>query len=207
MYLHYIQVKLLIRHPMISALVLGSVCAGIGFAVIGCGDTNAERRRISQHTKDLAAEVKANPNSNGGQAAMKELIDILNGNWTFARVQACDVLDDLGPLAAPAVPDLIRAATSREPVVEQDAVRGLRSIGPKAAAAVDILINIIKSGISMPKGHGGLRALYAAEALGNIGEPALKAIPVLEQSSKSDDKFFAEESQKALDKLKPLAAK
>lgn len=165
----------------------------------GCGESRDDRRRISQHTKDLAAVIKADPQSENGQAAMKELIGILNGDWSFAQSQACCVLDDLGPLAAPAVPDLMRAATTGDGYVKQDAIRGLRSIGPKAASAVELLIGVINADLS--EGRASLRVFYAVEALGNIGEAAQKSIPALERAAGSGDKYLADEAKKALEKL------
>lgn len=172
--------------------------------VVGCGDTSADRRQISRHTKNLAAKVKAAPDSPDGNAAMMELIEILNGDWSFARCQACYVLDELGPLAAPAVSHLIRAAQSGDGFVEQDAIRGLRSIGPAAAPAVDLLIGIVDSATSSPAMGAALRELYAVQALGNIGEPALKAIPSLDRASHLKNELVAKEAQKSLDKLKRI---
>jgi hypothetical protein len=195
------------RRRMFSGVFLCSVClvAATIFVTGGCGDTNDDRRQISQHTKDLAAKVKAAPESSEGKAAMKELIDILNGNWSFARCQVCYVFDELGPLAAPAVPDLMRAAQSADGFVEQDAIRGLRSIGPAAAPAVDLLIGIVASATSSPAKTAGLRELYAVQALGNIGEPALKATPILEAAKQLTNELVVKEAQKSLDKLKRVA--
>lgn len=195
------------RRMFVSVLLCG-VCliVAIIWTVGGCGETNDDRRQISQHTKDLAAKVKAAPDSAEGKAAMKELIKILNGDWSFARSQACYAIDELalGPLATPAVPDLMRASKCGDPFVEQAAVRALASLGPAASPAVDLLIERIED--ALPRNdYSVLPTLDAAKALGNIGEPALKAVPVLERASKSSDKFLAEEAQKSLDKLKRLA--
>lgn len=194
-----------VRSKSGGVLLLGACLAVMSvFPLSGCGDTKADRRRISQHTKDLAAKVKAAPDSTESKAAMKGLIEILNGNWSFARCQACYVLDELGPLAAPAVPALLRAAQSDDRFVRQDAIRGLRSIGPEAAPAVDLLFGIVNSAISSPSEMKGLRELYAVQALGNIGEPALKALPTLERATQLKPERVAEEAQKSLDKLRKV---
>src|SRR5262245_44970879 len=97
---------------MIAKQFLWCICVNVPIilATIGCGDSSNDRRTISQHTKNLAAKVKSAPDSAEGKAAMKELIEILNGRWSFAQSQACYVLDELGPLAAPSLPDLLRVA-------------------------------------------------------------------------------------------------
>jgi HEAT repeat protein len=191
---------------MIAGLLLGCVCviAAAIFFTGGCGDTRENRQQISQHTKDLAAKVKAAPDSVEGKAAMTELIKILNGNWGFARSQVCYAIRDveLGSLAVPAVPDLMRAASGDDRFVEEAAVRALGSIGPAAAPAVDLLMDKVEMGISGKSTKGVV--WYAARALGDIGEPAIKAIPLLERASRVKFDFLAEDATKSLENLQRL---
>ena len=88
---------------MNSNLFFNLVClvAAVILAISGC-DSADNRRKISQQAENLADKVKADPDSNEGKAAMKELIDILNGYWSFAQCKAADALGELGPLARPA---------------------------------------------------------------------------------------------------------
>jgi hypothetical protein len=176
--------------------------SGILTIAAGCGETLADRREISRHTKELGAVIKAEQESEAGKEAMAELVEILHGDWSFAGVQACNVLSDLGPLAAPAVSDLIRTANCGDPFVEQDAIGALASIGPAAAPALELLVGIVERATTLS--HGGLRSLYAVEALGNLGEPALSTIPLLQRASKSDNDLLAKEASRSLEELQQL---
>jgi HEAT repeat protein len=188
-------------HAITIFLIFISLCS----VVSGCGETNDDRRQISKHIDDLAAKVKSNPSSKESQIAFDELVKIVNGNWSFARSRACWALGELGSRGARAVPDLMRAAESADPYVEEAAVRALGSVGPSSAPAVELLMKKVEIGASGRSTRGVI--LYAARALGDIGKPATKAIPVLERARQSNDEFLAEESQKALDKLTKLVEK
>lgn len=188
---------------MLNELFLGCTCllTATAFTFSGCGETNKDRRQISQRTKDLAAVVKADAKSVEAQAAMKELIDILNSNWTFARCQACYAFKSLGPLSAPALQDLIDSANSGDEFVEDAAIGALRAMGPGASSAVDVFIAKIEFALSH-RTYSTFSTLDAARALGDIGKPGLKAIPVLERASQHNDKFLAKEARKSLEKLR-----
>ena len=86
------------------------------------------------------------------------------------RVAACQ-LGDLGPAAAPAVPDLIQAL-SDEREVRGCAASALSKIGPAAAPAVPELTKMLN-------GDWVGNRVSAAEALGNIGPDASSAVPTL----------------------------
>ncbi len=165
-------------------------------------DTADSRRQVTAYIRNLGAQVKASPNAPAGKAAMDKLLEILKtDNSSFARCQVCYTLDSLGSLSAPAVPTLMEVAQSDDGFVRQDAIRGLRNIGPPAAKAVDLLIEIVDSANSR-KETSLLRILYAIEGLGNIGEAAFKAIPALEVTSSLSDEMIAERAKEALNKLK-----
>ena len=107
---------------------------------------------------------------------------------------ACGVLGDLGPLAAPAVPDLIKALNCEDPFVEREAPLALAAIGPAAAPAVPALIAKLKY-------DDDDAACFSADALGEIGEPALVAIPALEIAAQSKWELMADSANAAIEKL------
>jgi HEAT repeat protein len=170
--------------------------------VSGCHNSIEDRKAIARHTQELRDIVKRDPNSEEGKEAFVELVNILNGKWSFARVHACGAFVDLGALATAAVPDLLRAATCGDGFVEQEAVHALASIGDGSAPTVDLLISIVKTA-EMSISTVGLKEYYAAEGLGNIGEPARKAIPVLERVLQSKDDALVRAAAQSLDKLNP----
>jgi HEAT repeat protein len=167
---------------------------------VGC-DTADNRRQVTQHTKTLANQVKAGADSEERKAAMKDLIETLNGNWVFAQCQAAEALGSLGPLAKPALPELMKAANSKNGFVSNAAVRALSTLGPTATPAVDLLIGKVEYATTHAD-FSVLGTLDAVKGLGNIGEPAAKAVPILERATKLNDELVAQEAQKALDKLK-----
>jgi HEAT repeat protein len=167
--------------------------------VSGCGETNHDRVEISRHTKELGKTVIANPGSKEGDAALSELISILNGEWSFASSQACHVLGDLGLSAAPAVPDLIRAANGKDSFVSANAVRALAELGPTAGPALELLTEIVE--LAVKNDHADSRSLNAVDALGNIGQPALNTAPLLERGCRSDNWSLAYNCKEALEKL------
>jgi HEAT repeat protein len=184
---------------VVTALILGMLeLATVG----GCRESNAERKTISLHTKELAKIVADDPNSGKGQTALVELIGILNSKWRFARCQACYAMGEIGQLASPALPDLMRAADCGDGFVQEAAVYTLSKIGPSAAPAIDLLEKKLR--LAMATSSNGLETWHAADALGNIGYSAVKAIPVLEEALQSNDATLVEHVAKSLQTLKQL---
>jgi hypothetical protein len=157
---------------------------------------------MSRHIKDLETAVRADPGSDHSQSALNELIEILNGDWRFARCKAADALGRLGPLAEEAVPDLMRAATSGDMFVEGAAFDALASMGPAAEPAVDLMIERVEFGLAHYDGETGSDVWAAAEGLGNVGTKGLKSIPVLERASVHADPILAERAKRSLQRLK-----
>ncbi len=189
---------------------LGLICivVSVGATVFAGGcDTADSRQEVSRHVKALVAKIKARPNSDEGKTALKELLEILNGKWRFARYQVCYAIrdGDLGALATDAIPDLIRAAHDEDPFVEEAAIQALGSLGPVAAPAVKVLIGKVEIGVTGKS--KGSAPWYAARALGDIGEPAVAAIPILRQASEARVEFLPEEAKKALLKLEQFENK
>ena len=184
------------RHQQWAATA-GAFC--LLTVVSGCGETNQDRVEISRHTKELGKTVIANPGSKQGDAALSELISILNGNWRFASCKACDALGDLGPSGAPAVPDLIRAAKRQEPFVSAAAVGALAQLGPTAVPALELLTEIVE--VAVDNDYSDSRSLFAVDALGNIGRPALNTAPLLERGCKPNDSSIAYHCKQSLEKL------
>lgn len=177
------------------------LCLIIVFLTTGCGESVSDRKAIAEHLERMMITVKSEPTSEQGRAALSELIDILNGDWSFARTYACNMFVELGPLAGPAVPDLMRAAMCGDGFVEQEAVHALASVGPAAAPAVELFIEIIQS---IPDGYDpGLKSKYAFEGVSTIGESGRKAIPVLEDVLRSSSEKQVRLAREALKTLNP----
>ena len=90
-------------------------------------------------------------------------------------------LADLGPAAAPAVPDLIPMIGHENEQVRRAAFKAVQGIGPAAAPAVDALVREFER-------QGGHNE-YIARAIGAIGPQAAAAVPALEKAR--DDKYWS----------------
>ena len=180
------------RFPICVALA--ALLVVVGLSACRKKGTATERRAVAAHLRDLADTYRKDPKN---KKPLNDIIDVLHGNWSFAATYACGVLRDLGPLAAPAVPDLIKALNCGDPVVEREAPLALAAIGPAAAPAVPVLIAKLKYDYRDS-------AWFCADALGEIGEPALVAIPALEIAAQSKWELMADSAIAALEKLRKL---
>jgi HEAT repeat protein len=178
------------------------VLAIFAIAIVGCGRTIEDRKYISSYTDQLAATIKAMPNSDDAKSALGELIDLVNSDWRFVRCQACCALGEVGNAAVPALPDLMRAAVCGDGFVEEAAVWALAQLGPNAAPAVDLSIKKVENAVE--NSSEGIETWHAAEALGNIGEAARKSVPTLERALNSNDETLRRKARESLKELTGL---
>jgi len=87
----------------------------------------------------LAARTFWGMGVRAGGSAVTPLAEALGDADVTVRVNAAMALDNMGPLAAPAVPALIKALRDPDAKVRPWAARALGSIGPAAEAAVPAL--------------------------------------------------------------------
>jgi len=159
--------------------------------------TQGDRDRVVAYLRALKADVELHPEKS---QSLDKIRAILNGRWGFDRMYACGVLGELGPKARPAIPDLIAALNCGDGVVERESARAIGEIALGDPRPVEALIREVK----LARGDV---SWFSAEALGNIGEPALSAIPVLEKAALSTDDNMVYSAQEALKKLRELQAK
>lgn len=101
------------------------------------------------------------------------------------RVAAAEALWILGPSAAAAIPDLIKAARDDWTPLRLSACVTLGQIGPRAEIAVPTLVDILLFD------EAGEVQEAAADALGNIGSPALPALAHLIQDREKRVRLLA----------------
>lgn len=176
---------------------LWTLCMSVTLS--GCGETMQDRAKISRHIEEIRGVAIENSGAKEGEKALRELIAILKGDNNFASCQACDALGELGPAAAPAVPDLIREAKSLRPFVSQDAVGAMAKLGPTAAPALDFLKETVE--LAVKHDSYDLRSLYAVDFLGNVGPKAANARLLLERGCRSSSYLLSERCKRALEKL------
>lgn len=115
------------------------------------------------------------------------------------RGVAIEILSELGPLAEPALPELIGDLSDADPEIRSDAAFAIGSIGPDAADAVPALTKLLDDHPKHPPesgedGAGGKRAVpgfIAAYALGKIGAAAKPAVERLHGLVDGEDPFMA----------------
>jgi hypothetical protein len=133
-------------------------------------ETAGSRKDICRFLDDRAVRIKID---HGDARSLIEIIDVLNGNWSFARTHAAVTLGDLGDKAKPAIPDLIRALDCGDHFVEREAAIALGKVSRGMPDAVDALSKKLSSDWDV--------SIFSAEALGEIGAPAVVALPLLRE--------------------------
>ena len=163
--------------------------------VAGCGDSRSRRISAAAELRRFANEFRAN---SADLTPLNAIINVLeHGEHTFDRVYACGELQRLGSIATPAVPALVRAMDCGDPYLERESPRAIGAIGEGARDAVPALIENLRK----EKDDAGW---FSAEALGDIGLPAVVAIPELEAAAASNDPMLAESARLALVRLKSI---
>jgi HEAT repeat protein len=100
------------------------------------------------------------------------------------RGRVLEILAALGPVAKPAVDDMIKSLADADPAVRGDAAAAIAAIGPDAAAAVPILVKMLAD-------EGAPLERYpAAYALGRIGPAAKPAVEQLRALATSSDEVL-----------------
>ena len=169
--------------------------AFVGLLLSGCGDSISRRKSAAEDLRQRAAEFRSNTED---LAPLHSIIDVLeNAKYSFDRTYACGVLRELGPLAEPAVPALINALDCGDLYVEREAPRSLGAMRGKARDAVPALIKNLRK-TNRDAGW------FSAVALGDIGAPALIAIPDLEIAAECDSDLMVESANKALSQLREI---
>ena len=143
---------------------------------------------------------------------------ILRKKGRADRAYAAAALEDIGPAAGDAVPELIQALNDADPDIAASAGRTLRNLGaasaPSLAAALGTGDPVLRAGISQvlvsqgqaavpalvknfEKGKREL-ALWSAGILGQMGPAAESAVPVLARAAASSDAAVAGQASIAL---------
>ncbi len=159
-------------------------------------ETLGDREAVFNRLHALAHRVEQDP---ADARPLDEIRAILKGRWSFARTTAASVLGELGPLARPAIPDLINALNGEDIFVKGEAAVALGHLAVGDARPVRSLTEHLE----VDGADSGYGRTYI-EALGEIGSPAVPAIPFLERAAQSHDEHTARIAKESLQKLKAI---
>lgn len=162
------------------------------------------RQAVPFLRKALVQTIQTNMSATGKGRQMIPGSGIGRPRMRDAREYAAFVLEQMGPVAAPAIPEL-RAALPGDDIVATHAAAALGAIGPQARSAVPALFTALRSGNGAagealvridpdnpalvpalievvqnpPRSFNSQPAVEAAVALKNLGPKAIAAVPVL----------------------------
>lgn len=177
-------------------------------ALLLAGCSSAARRLLADDPLVRSEAIEAA--SRSGDSSRKKIVarmkKVLAGKDSGKRAYAAAALEDLGPAAAGAVPELISALNDKDPDVAASAERALEhletaapalasALGTKdAALGARIASVLVAQGApavaalagNFEKGNKAL-ALESAALLGRLGTAAEKAVPTLARAAAGKD--------------------
>ena len=105
-----------------------------------------------------------------GAAAVAPLLDLLDGAGPDLCVQVADILGDIGPRAADALPALVQLCRHEDPRVRQYAVESVGIVGQAASAAPIEVVDLLRDEDALVRHHAALTAArFGARAAGLPG--------------------------------------
>ena len=142
--------------------------------------------RFSLFLAGMASVAVASAQSSStGRERVEELVGKLNNSKAGEQFQAVSDLADLGPLAKPAVPTLVKTLKSSDDLaLQHEILIALGRIGTPAAEAVPALSEFLKNASPVLQ-------YEAIQALRKIGSEAKSALPQLTELMKSDKPFLS----------------
>jgi HEAT repeat protein len=186
-----------VHSRLLFSIFLLLLVAAVLAALRGQVETVADRERIAMRCEELSDRLKNNRND---KEALNELVKIVKGNWSFARVHAAGALGDAGPNAIPAIQDLIEAMESTDLALKAESIIAVGKVSKGSPIGVDPLIRKLNDGWH--------KASLAAEALATIGAPAEKAIePLRKLANESDNSTVIWSANEAIEKIRAAVKK
>jgi len=184
----------------------------------GCSSGTGRLLADDPLVRSEALEAAAKYPEKAKKRIVAKLKKILQKKDSTDRAYAAAALEDIGPAAGDAVPELIQALNDANADIAASAGRTLRNLGaasaPALAAALGTADPVLRAGLSQvlvsqgpaavpalvnnfEKGKREL-ALWSAGILGQMGPAAESAVPVLARAAASSDAAVAGQASIAL---------
>lgn len=171
----------------LPVVVLLVALLGIG-ASQGCNRHQAAEDKVVKLHDDVV-------NNRNAATAFQELVRLVDQGTWHEQLSAVAALGELGPKALPALQSIRRATNCGNGFVEREAVIALGKVTVGTDLAVDELVTIMFA-------KRADCSAFAADALGEIGEPARRVLPDLWRAAQSNDESIRLNALSAISRLK-----
>jgi HEAT repeat protein len=156
-------------------------------------DTTWRREYVSQHLRELAADVARNAQDD---TSLNELIACAQSSYRFERDYAIGTLGKLGPRAEAAVPTIAEGLSSNDAYTRNAAALALSNLGTTASSAKNELIRVL----TYYPSEGA--STWAAEALGQFGDSSPEVVNALRIAVKtSPNNSTVDRARRAFERL------
>lgn len=169
--------------------IVALIAVLIATVFVGC-DTNASRRADCDKMQQLKAEYLRT----GDPTALHAIESYITGNNSFRRTYAISTLGEIGPAAISSAPLIIAALSGNDRFAAREAALALGPI----TKGTDVAVSALQAAVNRRAADA---SWFAAESLGEIGEPAKAAVPDLIKAAESSDEILVSHAKKALKKL------
>jgi hypothetical protein len=183
----------------VTILLLGTVAvAFLLFLWSRVLDTNWNRFRVSSEARELVRRLRVNPNdSNSIEALMK----MTQSTYSFEAVVAVVAIGDIGDAAIPVIQDIAKLLKSDNSTIRREAARSLAKLGPRSREVLDVLV------FHVGKIPSDDESWFSAEAIGEIGEPAIECLDLLRSRLGTGSPQFDDSLLKAIKQLESISNK
>jgi len=154
----------------IVVVVCGLVALVIWFGWTRILDTASNRRRVSSEVRSLVQQANLNPQTN--EIAI-ELLRRARSKYSFEATAATVGLGEIGDSAIPVIDELATLMDSSNPYVRREAANSLSKLGKRSTPVLEKLVRQVS------KQPSDDESWFAADAIGEIGKPAIEYIPLL----------------------------
>lgn len=161
-------------------------------------DTPTHRTLVAEDIREIVEAVQQDPSS---RRFSKQLIERAHSSYEFEAAYATSAVGNIGDAASPFILDLAALMRSDSPVIRREAALSLAKLGPRSEPALPLL----KKRIAM--GHTDDTTWFAAEAIGNIGKPAVHCLPLLYDRLGAGPSQFDDSLYYAIEKLEEIKAR
>jgi hypothetical protein len=156
------------RFAVVAVFGLAAITLWFGWTRVL--DTSANRRRVSGEVRTLVQSAKANP---GDTTIANNLLRRARSGYSFEATIATVGLGEIGDAAIPVIGEIADLMDSPDPYVRREAAITLSNLGKRSTPVLEKLVRQVS------KRPSDDESWFAAEAIAEIGKPAIEHIPLL----------------------------